>query len=98
MTGAGTVGSELGEVVCDLIARQLGVSPEAVRSPSRLVDDLRADLMSLTQLALALEDELDIEIADEEWIDVATVADVLAYVSSLVDRKGAQAACGGAGR
>jgi acyl carrier protein len=48
---------------------------------ARLVADFQADLMRLTQLALALEDALEIEIVDADWIDVTTVAEVIGYVT-----------------
>ena len=97
MTGACGLTTEVEEVVRELMARQLSVSPDAITPSSLLVEDFRADLLSLTQLALALEDEFDIEIADEDWINVATVADVFVYVSSLLERIGAGVDYGGGG-
>ena len=74
------------DVVREIIASQLDVPAETVEPARRLIDDLGADLVSLTQLALALEDTFDITIADEDWIEVATVAEVIAYVAALLTR------------
>jgi len=71
--------------VVELIAKHLGVSAEDITAKSSLVHDLRADFFGLVQLALALEQAFDIEIPDEEWIEVSTVAEVVDYVFARVD-------------
>ncbi|MFI5307747.1 MAG: phosphopantetheine-binding protein [Polyangiales bacterium] len=74
----------------ELIAEQLHVSIDAVDPTRQLIEDLGADLLSLAELALALEDVFDIDIPDEEWIDMESVSQVVAYVSSLIDAKQAR--------
>lgn len=64
-------------MILDTIAAQLSVPAEAVTPGALLVQDLAADLVTLTNLALALEEAFNIEIPDEEWIEVATVGEVV---------------------
>lgn len=79
--------AEGAELVVELIAKQLGVSAEEITATSSLVHDLHADFFGLVQLALALEEAFAIEIPDEEWIEVSTVAEVIAYVFARVGRR-----------
>lgn len=79
--------AEGAELVVELIAKQLGVSAGELTATSSLVHDLHADFFGLVQLALALEEAFGIEIHDEEWIEVTTVAEVVDYVFARVDRR-----------
>lgn len=71
-----------------IIAQQLSVPLDVVASTSLLVEDFGADGLAFTQLALALDEEFDIEVIDEELVKLATVADVVAYVRALTDAEG----------
>ncbi|MFG6375892.1 MAG: acyl carrier protein [Desulfovibrio sp.] len=58
--------SEVADKVNKIIVEQLGVSPDEVKPEASFVDDLGADSLDLTELIMAMEEEFDIEIADDD--------------------------------
>jgi acyl carrier protein len=70
------------EKVQEIIASQLGVDAEEVTPEASFVDDLGADSLDTVELIMALEEEFDIEIPDEEAEKIATVSDAIAYIES----------------
>ena len=70
--------------VLEVIADKLGKEVSEITPEKKFIDDLGADSLDLTELIMALEDELEIdEIPEEESEKFATVQDVLNYVESL---------------
>lgn len=65
-----------------IIIDQLGVSADEVKSEASFVDDLGADSLDLTELIMAMEEEFDLEIDDEEAQKLLKVKDAVDYVSS----------------
>lgn len=65
-----------------IIAEQLGVDANEVKLDSSFVDDLGADSLDIVELVMALEEEFDIEIPDEDAEKVSTVNDVVEYIKS----------------
>jgi acyl carrier protein len=61
------------------IAKHLEVPLERVDLDAEL-QDLEADLVSLAQLALAFEEAFEIDIPDEDWLELTTVGEMVAYV------------------
>jgi len=70
------------EKVKKIIAEQLGVSVDDVRPEASFVEDLGADSLDLTELIMAMEEEFDIEIADEDAQKLLKVKDAMAYIES----------------
>lgn len=70
------------ERVKKIIVDQLGVSADEVKSGASFVDDLGADSLDLTELIMAMEEEFDLEIDDEEAQKLLKVQDAVDYVSS----------------
>jgi acyl carrier protein len=70
------------EKIKEIIASQLGVDAEEVTPEASFVDDLGADSLDTVELIMALEEEFDIEIPDEEAEKIATVSDAIAYIES----------------
>ena len=70
----------LDERVKKIIAEQLAVSEEEVKPEASLVDDLGADSLDQVELVMALEEEFNIEISDEEAENIKTVQDTLKFV------------------
>ena len=70
----------LEEKVKKIIAEQLGVAADDVRPDASFVEDLGADSLDLTELIMAMEEEFDIEIADEDAQKMLKVKDALAYI------------------
>ena len=65
-----------------IVAEQLGVNETEVKSESSFVDDLRADSLDTVELVMALEEEFDCEIPDEEAEKITTVKQAVDYVSA----------------
>ena len=65
-----------------IVADQLGVDENEVTMESSFVDDLGADSLDIVELMMALEEEFDIEIPDEEAEKISTVADVVEYINA----------------
>ena len=70
------------EKVKSIIAEQLGVKPEEVTPEASFVDDLGADSLDTVELVMALEEEFDCEIPDEEAEKISTLAQAVAYVEA----------------
>jgi len=67
----------------DIIVEQLSVDKEKVVSGASFVDDLGADSLDLVELIMAMEEEFDVEIPDEEAEKIATVQDAIDFVNKL---------------
>ncbi len=63
-----------------IIMDQLGVSAEEVKPDASFVEDLGADSLDLTELIMAMEEEFEIEIDDDEAQKLLKVKDAVAYV------------------
>jgi acyl carrier protein len=63
-----------------IIEEQLGVDPERVKPEASFIDDLGADSLDIVELVMAMEEEFDIEIPDEEAEKLKTVQDVFKYL------------------
>jgi acyl carrier protein len=70
------------EKVKELVVEQLGVSADEVKPESSFVESLGADSLDLTELIMAMEEEFDIEIDDEDAQKIATVQDAINYIKS----------------
>ncbi len=73
---AATVETRIKEIVCE----QLGVSDEEVTPQASIIDDLGADSLDIVELVMALEEEYEIEISDEDAEKIKTVQDVVTYI------------------
>lgn len=67
--------------VKDIIVEQLGVDPEKVKSEASFVDDLGADSLDIVELIMAMEEEFDVEIPDEDAEKLKSVQDVADYLT-----------------
>ena len=74
--------SNIDERVKKIIAEQLIVEIEKITPEARFVDDLGADSLDTVELVMALEEEFEIDIPDEEDEKIVTFQDVLNYVQS----------------
>ena len=72
------------EKVKDIIVKQLGVKPEEVTEDANFTDDLGADSLDLVELVMALEDEFDIEIPDEDAEKLKTMKLVREYIQAKI--------------
>ena len=67
-----------------IIAEQLGVNESEIKNESSFVDDLGADSLDTVELVMALEEEFETEIPDEEAEKITTVQQAINYVQSHV--------------
>lgn len=73
------------EKVREIIADKLSIKEDDITMDSSFVDDLNADSLDLVELMMALEDELDTEIPDEDAEGFSTVGDVVNYLKAHVE-------------
>lgn len=66
--------------VKDIVVEQLGVDEEEVSEQASFVDDLGADSLDIVELVMALEEEFDLEIPDEDAEKIITVGDAVNYI------------------
>jgi acyl carrier protein len=67
----------------DIIEEQLSVDREKVVPGASFVDDLGADSLDLVELIMAMEEEFDVEIPDEDAEKIVTVQDAIDYVDKI---------------
>ena len=68
--------------VRNIIADQLGVSEEEIKITSSFIDDLGADSLDIVELVMAMEEEFEVEIPDEEAENIKTVQDAVTYITT----------------
>ncbi|HET9122744.1 MAG TPA: acyl carrier protein [Acidiferrobacteraceae bacterium] len=74
--------SSVEERVKKIVSEQLGVNEGEVQINSSFVDDLGADSLDTVELVMALEEEFDCEISDEEAEKITTVKQAVDYIST----------------
>ena len=74
--------SNIEERVIKMVAEQLGVKEEDVNVTSSFVEDLGADSLDTVELIMALEEEFDAEIPDEEAEKISTVQYSITYINA----------------
>ena len=74
--------STIVERVTKLICEQLGVKEEEVTSEASFVEDLGADSLDTVELVMALEEEFETEIPDEEAEKITTVKEAIDYIEA----------------
>ena len=73
--------SSIEEKVKSIVVEQLGVNEDQVTNAASFVDDLGADSLDTVELVMALEEEFDTEIPDEEAEKITTVQQAIDYVT-----------------
>ncbi len=76
--------SSIEERVTDIVVENLGLEREKVQAESKFVDDLGADSLDTVELVMALEEEFDIEIPDEDAEKITTLKEATAYVEDCL--------------
>lgn len=68
------------EKIKEILVEQLGVSEDEISMEASLMDDLGADSLDLVELVMAMEQEFDLEISDEDAEKIKTVGDAVSFV------------------
>ena len=74
--------SDIAERVKKIVVEHLGVDPEKVTENASFIDDLGADSLDTVELVMALEEEFETEIPDEEAEKIATVQQAADYIKA----------------
>lgn len=72
----------LEERVRSIISDQLGVAEEEIKPESKLIEDLGADSLDIVELIMAMEEEFETEIPDDEAEKIRNVNDVITYLKN----------------
>ncbi len=78
--------SDIEQRVKKIVAEQLGANEADVKLESSFVDDLGADSLDTVELVMALEEEFECEIPDEEAEKITTVQQAVDYVNGHVNK------------
>ncbi len=68
--------------VKSIIADQLGVGEDEIKLESSFIEDLGADSLDIVELVMAMEEEFEIEIPDEEAENIKAVGDAINYINA----------------
>ncbi len=86
-----TLETSLDDQIKAIVAESLGCDIAHITHETNIVQDLRADSLDCIELAMAVEEKLNVEIMDEEMIQVETVQDLIDLViASTAERDRAQ--------
>lgn len=66
----------------EIIVDQIGVDEDSVTAEAKFIDDLGADSLDIVELVMALEEDFDIEIPDEDAEKIVTVGDAVEYIKA----------------
>ena len=70
--------------IVEIIATQLGIDQADITPQANVVDDLGADSLDVVELIMALEEEFNLEIPDEEAEKIKNVGDIFTYMESAL--------------
>ena len=73
------------EKLRDIIVEVLGVNPDEITMDTKFIDDLGADSLDVYQIIMGLEEEFDIEIANEDAEKIVTVADAVEQIKNAIN-------------
>jgi acyl carrier protein len=71
---------ELENRITEIIVEQLGVAREEVVPEASFIDDLGADSLDIVELVMAMEEEFDVEIPDDDAEKIQTIGDAISYL------------------
>jgi acyl carrier protein len=73
---------EILDRIKQIIADQLGIDEDQIVPEAAFIDDLGADSLDIVELIMALEEEFDMEIPDEDAEKIKTVQDAIDYIKN----------------
>ena len=78
--------STVAERVRKIVAEQLGIEEAEIKNNASFVDDLGADSLDTVELVMALEEEFETEIPDEEAEKITTVQEAIDFIEKNLDK------------
>jgi acyl carrier protein len=78
---------DIGQRVKEIIAKNLDVDVNDIKPESSFINDLGADSLAIVELVLALEEEFELDIPDEETEKIRTVQDAVDYITSHTSKR-----------
>ena len=76
---------ELENRVSEIIIEQLGITRDELVAKANFIDDLGADSLDIVELVMAMEEEFDIEIPDDDAEKIQTIGDAVSYVKGRLE-------------
>ena len=76
--------AEIKNRIVEIIANQLGIEVDDVTAEASVIDDLGADSLDVVELVMALEEEFDLEIPDEEAEKIRSVQNIFDYMATAL--------------
>ena len=77
--------TDLEERVSEMIIEQLGATKEEIVPEASFIDDLGADSLDIVELVMAMEENFDIEIPDDDAEKIQTIGDAVAYLRDRLE-------------
>jgi acyl carrier protein len=71
--------------IAEIIVEQLGVSREEISPDASFVEDLGADSLDIVELVMAMEEEFDVEIPDDDAARIERIRDAVAYLKQKLE-------------
>jgi len=71
------------EKIKKIISEQFSINENDITENTSFVDDLGVDSLDLLELVMALEQEFDVEIDDDDLVDIKTVGDAIKYIKNI---------------
>jgi acyl carrier protein len=78
---------DIAQRVKEIIAKNLDVDVNDIKPESSFINDLGADSLAIVELVLALEEEFELDIPDEETEKIRTVNDAVEYITAHSSKK-----------
>ncbi len=72
------------EKVREIMAEQLDVDYDSITLDTSFINDLEADSLDIVELIMAIEEEFDIEIPDEDAERISTVGEAVSYINDCI--------------
>ena len=73
---------DIAEKVKEIVSDKLDVDPADIQEDKDFVEDLKADSLAIVEVVLALEEQFEIEIPDEDTEKIKTVQDAIEYIKA----------------
>ena len=76
--------SDLKQQIIKVIVEQLQVEPDEVKPKASFIEDLGADSLDIVELVMAMEENFNLEIPDDEAEKIQTVQDAISYIEGQI--------------